>query len=111
MTATRFLRGGAGTVGAAGAGGGATSGAGAGCSTGAGAGAGVFVFFWAVHKPVKRSHDSATNTIVFRIVILPERNPNRAVLLGLVAEAILGAALDNPASMTLCKNGEVFASP
>jgi hypothetical protein len=28
----------------------------------------------------------------------------------LVAEAILGTALDNPASMTLCKNGRVFAS-
>src|SRR5450432_4005603 len=107
MTATRFLRGGAGTAGAAGA---ATAGAGAGCSTGAGSGAGaggVFAFFWAVHKPVKRSHDSATNQILFRIEFSPHRNHT---YIGPVAEADLCAALDNPVSMTLCKNGEVFAS-
>jgi hypothetical protein len=63
-------------------------------------------------KLVKRRHNSATKPIVLRIVIFFPRSEikTRPFFFGLVAEAILGTALDNPASMTLCKNGEVFAS-
>jgi hypothetical protein len=45
-------------------------------------------------------------------MIFPRKEmKKRPDLIGLVAEAILGTALDNPAGMTLCKNGEVCASP